>query len=105
MIYKQFKIAGQTIRTKIVDSLPNNEYGKFNDAKCLIEIARTVEADDEVIKLSATQMENTWMHELIHVFQFYYDNEFDEAQAQVYANFLCELLETGVEYPINKYDV
>lgn len=33
----------------------------------------------------------------IHAFQFYYDNKFDEAQAQVFANFMCEFIETKEE--------
>lgn len=97
MIYKQFKIAGQSIQTKIVEKLPDNEYGKFNDAKNLIEIAKTVEADGEIVELSESQLNNTWYHEVCHAFQFYFNNELDEAQAQVYANFMCELLETGKE--------
>jgi hypothetical protein len=95
MIYKKFKIANQTITTKIVDKLPDNEYGNFCDAKCLIQIAQSIDCDGEIIELTADQMEATWYHEVIHVFQFYYNNEYDEAQAQVYANFICELLETG----------
>jgi hypothetical protein len=98
MIYKKFKIASQTITTKIVDHLPENDYGLFNDAENLILIARTIEKDGKMIELSESQQLNTWCHELIHVFQFYFNNDFDEAQAQVYANFICEMLETGIPY-------
>ena len=95
MIYKTFKIANQKIQTLLLDSLPGGEYGKFNDAKNEIQLARNIIVEGETIKLSPQQIQNTFMHEVMHVFQFYYNNEFDEAQAQVYANFVCEMLETG----------
>lgn len=95
MIYKTFKIANQVIQTKIVNSLEGGAYGKFNDAKNQITLAKTVEIDDEVVELTPNQIENTFFHELMHVFQYYYNNEYDEAQAQVFANFMCEMLATG----------
>lgn len=94
MIYKTFKIANQLIRTRIVDSLPDGAYGKFYDAKNEIVLAKTIEIEDETVELSEAQLENTFYHEVIHVFQFYYNNEYDEAQAQVFANFICQMLET-----------
>ena len=59
------------------DSLPNNDYGYFCDATNTIKLARTVnsEHDGEVI-LSDEQVRNTFYHELFHVFQFYFNNEF-----------------------------
>lgn len=45
--------------------------------------------------MSDEQLRNTFYHELFHVFQFYYNNEFNEAQ--VYANFMCEFIETTEE--------
>ena len=95
MIYKTFKIANQEIKTILLDSLPGGEYGKFNDAKNEILLAKSVVVDDEVIELTEQQMQNTFFHEVIHAFQFYYNNEFDEAQAQVYSNFICEMLASG----------
>lgn len=95
MIYKTFKIANQVIQTTFLESLPGGEYGKFNDAKNEIQLARNIIVEDETVKLTPQQIKNTFFHEVIHVFQFYYNNEFDEAQAQVYANFICEMLETG----------
>ena len=95
MIYKTFKIANQLIHTIFVESLQGGKYGKFNDAKNQIILAKTVEIEGEIIELSPSQIENTFYHEVIHAFQFYYNNEFDEAQAQVYANFICEMLASG----------
>lgn len=40
------------------------------------------------------QIENTFWHELFHVFNFYFNTEQDEALAQTFANFMCEYLAT-----------
>ena len=91
MIYKTFKIANQNIQTILLDSLPGGEYGKFNDAKNQIILAKTIEVDNKTtVNLTEDQIFNTFVHELVHCFQFYFDNSYNEAQAQVYANFLCE---------------
>lgn len=50
-----------------------------------------------VVTVSDEQMRNTFYHELFHAFQFYFNNEFNEAQAQVYANSMCEFIETTEE--------
>lgn len=98
MIYKKFKIANQTITTKLVNHLEENDYGLFNDAKNQILVAKTIEKEGETVDLTEEQMFNTWAHEVVHAFQFYYNNEFDEAQAQVFANFVCEMVATGEPY-------
>ena len=94
IIPKKFKIANNWISVEVVDKLDNNDYGIYNDAKNLIKIAKTVNADDEIVTLSDKQLFNTLMHELVHVMQFYYDNSTIESQAQVFANFLCEFFDT-----------
>lgn len=94
-IPSKFKIANQEITVIMEDSLPNNDYGYFCDATNTIKLARTIKSEyDGVISMSEEQIKNTFFHELLHVFQFYYNNKFDETQAQVYANFICEFLET-----------
>lgn len=101
MIYKKFKIANQTIRTKLVSSLEGGEYGKFNDAKNEILLATNVEVDGETIELTVEQIENTYWHEVIHAFQFYFNNSYDEAQAQCFSNFICEMRATGDYHEID----
>lgn len=96
-IPKKFKIANNWITVNIVESLPNSNYGTYNDAKQEINIAKTVEIDDEVVQLTEEQMFNTFAHEYTHCMQFYFDNNITEAQAQVYANFLCEFLNTKID--------
>lgn len=96
-IPKKFKIANNWITVNIVESLSNNEYGTYNDAKQEINIAKTVDTDEETVQLTEEQMLNTFMHELTHCMQFYFDTNTTEAQAQVYANFLCEFLNTKID--------
>lgn len=93
-IPESFNCAGFNIKVKIVDTLENNEYGIFNDATNEIIIANYVFAREEKTELSEQHKFNTFLHELIHVWQFYYDNTFIEAQAQVFANFAQEFLKT-----------
>lgn len=96
-IPKKFKIANNWITVNIVESLPNNYYGLYNDAKQLICIAKTVSADNEIVQLTEEQMFVTFMHEFVHCMQFYFGASMSEEQAQVYANFLCEFLNTKID--------
>ena len=85
------KCAGNTIKVKKKKKTDNNNYGNWCDATNTINIAKTIEVDNKTtVNLTEDQIFNTFIHELIHCFQFYFDNSYDEAQAQVYANFLCE---------------
>ena len=91
----EFKCAGNTIKVQLVEREDNNNYGNWCDATNTITIAKTVELEDKtVVRLAEDQMTNTFWHELIHCFQFYFDNSYNEAQSQVYANFICEYLKS-----------
>lgn len=91
----EFKCAGNTIKVNLVDKTYNNNYGNWCDATNTINIAKTIEVDNKTtVNLTEDQIFNTFIHELIHCFQFYFDNSYNEAQAQVYANFLCEYLKS-----------
>lgn len=95
MIPEKFECAGFVINVKLVDKLHNNEYGLYCDATNTISIAKTVDVDDiGKVELTEQQILNTFMHELVHVWQFYFNNRYDEAQAQVFANFMCEYIKT-----------
>lgn len=95
-IPSEFKCAGFTIKVSVEDSLPNDDYGTFCDATNEIKIAKTMTVDNKVIQLTEEQLLNTFYHELNHCFQFYFDNSYSEAQAQTFANFICEYLRTKV---------
>lgn len=97
MIYKRFKIANQIITTHLQDFVAEgSEYGQFSDAENAIFLAKKIILDGgKTIELTKEQIENTWWHECIHAFQFYFNNKFDETQAQVYANFMQEIFASG----------
>ena len=87
----EFKCAGNTIKVQLVEKTHNNNYGNWCDVTNTITIAKTIELEDKtVVRLTEDQITNTFWHELIHCFQFYFDNSYNEAQSQVYANFLFE---------------
>jgi len=92
-IPSSFKVANQTITVKLVDKTNENEYGYYDDAANEIVLAKNIETDKNgKIELNTEQVLNSFWHELFHVFQFYYNTEFDEAQAQSYSNFMREFL-------------
>lgn len=93
-IPSSFQCAGFTIKVEICDKLPDNTYGDFNDAKNLIRIAKSVEIDKEIIQLTKEQIINTFYHEVCHCFQWYFNTDTDESQAQVFANFMQEFMRT-----------
>ncbi len=95
---KRFKVANQEISVVIEDSLPDSNYGYFCDVTNVIKLARTIDTEyDGVVTLTEEQMRNTFWHEVIHVFQFYFNTNTDEAQAQSFANFMREF-ESSREY-------
>ena len=97
-IPKQFNCAGFTIKVEIEDHLNGNNYGYFCDATNTIKLARTVDVEgaENIGKVTLTeqQIQNTFYHEVMHVWQFYFNNQYDEAQAQVFANFMSEFIRT-----------
>ena len=91
----EFKCAGNTIKVQLVEKEDNNNYGNWYDSTNTITIAKSIELEDKtVVRMTEDQLTNTFWHELIHCFQFYFDNSYNEAQSQVYANFMCEYLKS-----------
>ena len=81
----EFKCAGNTIKVQLVEKTYNNNYGNWCDVTNTITIAKTIELEDKtVVELTEDQITTTFWHELIHCFQFYFDNSYSEAQSQVY---------------------
>lgn len=89
-IPSSFRIAGFKIKVEIVDFTESNSYGCFCDSTNTIEIARKLLNGTTIIELTEDQQLSTFYHELIHVFQFYVGEEYDERRAQSYSNFLLE---------------
>ena len=94
-IPESFRCAGLNIKVEILDKLPSNNFGEYCDATNTISIGRKVDVEGKgEITLSDEHIINTFFHELIHVWQFYYDNHYSEAQAQSFANFMGEFFRT-----------
>lgn len=93
-IPKRFKIANTEYIVNVVDKTKDNDYGWHDDIRREISVATIMESDNEDIPLTEGQIENTFWHELFHCFQFFYNNQQDEALAQSFANFMCEFRAT-----------
>ena len=95
MIPKKFNIAGgKTIEVKLIDCFDEPvKFGDFDTVTNIITVAKRVK-DEKGNKtlLKDEDIDRTFYHELIHVFQWFYDTDFSEAQAQVYSNFIYEYI-------------
>ena len=92
-IPEKFTIAGHEVKVDILDKVEGNLYGYFSDAALTIKLARTIDAQCEgLIKLTPIQIQNTFLHEMVHAMQFFAGEKYDEEKAQVYANFLQEII-------------
>lgn len=89
-IPNKFKIANQVITISLEDKVTRSNgdeiYGLYDDVNCTIKLAKKVND----VELSEEQILNTKWHEIFHVFQSFYDNSCDEAEAQTFANFMRE---------------
>ena len=97
LIPEYFEVAGgKVIEVKLVDTIESHSekghylFGDFNDASSIIRVARNVPVDGEDFPQTEEDMERTFLHELMHVFQFYGGFEMDETLAQVFSNFFYE---------------
>lgn len=93
-IPKEFTIHGHTIKVKVCGELENEKFGDYDCVKEQIRIARNIRRDLALIPLTDTQMETTFLHELLHCIQFHSGKEFSEEEAQTYSGMLYEFLKT-----------
>ena len=97
-IPKFFSIAGLDFTVEIVDNISNGEtYGQWCDLSSKITIANRIKIDDVWKEVPEHIKFNTFLHELFHVFNYYYNTETSESLAQVFANFACEFIKTKKE--------
>lgn len=95
MIPKTFKLAGFDFNVEIVDNVSDGEeYGDYLDVTNTIQIAQRVKIDKKWYNVNGLTQENTFWHELFHVFNYYWNTEFNESLAQVFANFMIEYQQT-----------
>lgn len=102
VIPKEITIFKHTIKVRIVDIL-DDKFGEFDPVKNEIKIAQNALSKDEVVALSEIQTLHTFWHEVFHVFQWFYEGEYNEGQSQTYAGFMLEILD-DIENKITNYN-
>ena len=95
-IPKQFIIHGHTIKViqRDIDSKEDNRYGYYDSVREEIIIFNKVRVDGEPVDLIDTQIQATFLHELIHCFQWHIKGQTDEWEAQSYSGLMVEFLQT-----------
>ena len=95
-IPEKFTINSQEITIELVDTLPNQRFGEYCYITDKIKLATNVKDDDgTVISLKEEQIENTFWHELLHVFQWYSKGSFSEEESSTYAGYLLEFFKSS----------
>lgn len=89
-----FKIANHLYTVSLEDFVQDGDdylYGYHSDTELVIKVARKIKSDKgEEVSLTSEQIKNSFWHEVFHAFNFYWNNETDEALAQTFANFMRE---------------
>jgi hypothetical protein len=94
-IPSKFIIHGHTITVNIVEFCDDpGEFGCYNSVLEEITIATKVLEGTKAIELKQYQIEHTFVHELLHCFQFHIRGSYDESEAQSYAGLFLEFLNT-----------
>lgn len=95
IIPKKFKVAGFDINVEFIDKLESNNYGNWCDVTNNIKLAKNISlSNGELTPLQDRQIENTFLHELYHAFQFYSGKSYSEEDCNMFANFMLEYFET-----------
>lgn len=89
-IPEKFIINHHEITVKYEEDLVD-KFGYYDPVDLSIHLGKSVISDSgKSINLTEVQINNTYLHELIHVFQHMSGMEYDEVQAQTFANFLYD---------------
>ena len=96
LIPKKFTVGGSEYTVKIANSMDDidGNYGDFTTLRHKIRVALNGELDNEPIKIREDEVLKTYLHELAHCFNYYYNNEVVEEFANAFANFFYEYLHT-----------
>lgn len=65
-------------------------YGAFSSTYQTIEVATKIKTDDGPVNLSDECVRNSFWHEVMHCFNYYWNTDCDEGLAQTFANFMRE---------------
>lgn len=93
-IPSKFTIHCHEIKVVIVPELDSGDYARYDNVKEEITVASGMRDGAELISLSETQILASFLHELIHAFQWHSGKEFSEEEAQTYSGLLLEFLKT-----------
>ena len=99
IIPKEITILKHKIKVIHVRTL-DDKFGLFDPVKNEIKIAQYALSNGKEVVLSPIQIFHTFWHEVFHVFQWFYEGEYNEGQSQIYAGFMLEILDAMNE--INK---
>lgn len=92
----RFTINSQEITVKLVDTLPDQDFGEYCCLTDEIKIATRVKDDDGTfIPLKEEQIWNTLWHEVLHAFQWHSKGEFSEEESNTYAGYLIEFFKSS----------
>ena len=97
LIPKRFTIAGSEYEVKMVESSEDDldgNYGDFSNLAHELRIALNAKLDGEPTKVREDEVLKTYLHELGHCFNCYYNNELSEEFANAFSNFMYEYLHT-----------
>lgn len=92
IIPKEITIFKHRIKVSFVRTL-DDAFGKFDPVKNEIKIAQYAHSNDKEVALSPVQILHTFWHEVFHVFQWFYEGEYNEGQSQTYAGFMLEVFD------------
>ena len=97
LIPKSFIISGSKYNVKLLDSIDDElegNYGDFTHLKHELRIGLKAKLDGEDIDIREDELLKTYLHELGHCFNYYYNNECSEEFANAFSNFMYEYLHT-----------
>lgn len=95
-IPEKFTINSQEITVEVVDQLPDQKFGEYCCITNKIKLARHVKDDDgTIIPLKQEQILNTFIHELLHAFQWHSKGDFSEEESSTYAGYFIEFIKSS----------
>ena len=96
LIPKKFTVGGSEYEVELANSMDDidGNYGDFSQLTHELRIALNAKQDNESIKIRDDEILKTYLHELGHCFNYYYNNECSEEFANAFANFMYEYLHT-----------
>ena len=95
-IPEKFTINSQEITVEVVVQLPDQKFGEYCCITNKIKLARYVKDDDgPIIPLKEEQILNTFIHEVLHVFQWHSKGDFSEEESNTYAGYFIEFIKSS----------